>query len=370
MRGTRVVGVVVGLLVLLVGCAAPPGPEPAAPSAGAPADRPQEPQPPFPYRSEDVGFPSGDVTLTGTLTLPEGAGPHVAVSLISGSGPQDRDGTVAGHRQFLLLADTLTRAGYAVLRVDDRGVGGSGGALADADYADLTGDALAGVAYLRGRAEIDPARVGLLGHSEGGYIAPLAAQRAPEQVAFVVSMAGPAVPGEDVVLEQNRLILPQAGLTPEQVDAQLAFLRELIGLLRAGDRDGAATLAREATVASNESFPPDQRLDPEEVEELVAASLSLEAFVLHDPAPALQALRVPVLAFFGGTDVQVPAAQSEEPIRRLLASNPDTTVVTLPGLNHLMQPSETGAITEYGDITTTIAPEALDLITSWLRARF
>jgi pimeloyl-ACP methyl ester carboxylesterase len=147
-------------------------------------ERPQEPRPPFPYWTEDVTYrgPAGD--LAGTLTLPAGPGPFPAVLLITGSGAQDRDETIAGHRPFLLLADSLTRAGTAVLRVDDRGVGGSAGTTADATYDDLVADIGAGLVYLRGRPELDPGRVGLLGHSEGGYLAPLAAQRLPGAVAF------------------------------------------------------------------------------------------------------------------------------------------------------------------------------------------
>lgn len=166
--------------------------------------RPQEPQPPFPYRSEAVSFQNGEVTLAGTLTLPAGEGPFAAVLFITGSGPQDRDETIARHRPFLLLTDTLTRAGYATLRVDDRGVGGSSGDLSRATYDDLTGDVLAGVASLRAHPAIDRERIGLFGHSEGGYLAPLAAARS-DDVAFVIMMAGPAVPGEAVLRLQNHL---------------------------------------------------------------------------------------------------------------------------------------------------------------------
>ncbi len=262
--------------------------------------RPQEPQPPFPYRSEDVTYRSGNVDLAGTLTLPKGDGPFTAVLLLTGSGAQDRDGTGDGHKPFLLLADTLTRAGYAVLRVDDRGVGGSGGDLAATTYDDLTGDALAGVEYLKGRADIDPARIGLFGHSEGGYLAPLAAQRSGT-VAFVIMMAGPA--------------------------------------------EIEATARARATPSSR-------------------------SFVTYNPGPALDALDVPMFAFFGGKDLQVPPAQSEPVLRERLADNPDATVRTFPGLNHLMQPATTGIPGEYAMIETTISPEVLDATTRWMRARY
>ncbi len=333
-----------------------------------PPARPQEPRPPHPYAAEDLTFPSGEVTLAGTLTLPEGPGPHPAVVLITGSGAQDRDESLAGHRPFLLLADTLTRAGFAVLRTDDRGVGGSTGVLADATYDELADDALAGVALLRGRPDIDPARVGLFGHSEGGYLGPLAATRG--DVAFVVSMAGPAVPGADVLVEQSRLIRTQAGVPADQVERYAAFLGPFVEALRAGDRDRARALARDEVVAQFAALPEEQRPDAATVDAQVQSIMDVESFLLYDPAPALRALRVPVLAFFGERDLQVPPAQSEGPMRELLAGNPDATVRTFPGLNHLMQPSTTGAPGEYAAIETTIDPAVLDAVTTWLGERF
>lgn len=346
----------------------------------APAARPQEPIPPLPYVREDVTYPSGDLMLAGTLTRPAGTGPFAAVLLISGSGAQDRDATVAGHRPFLVLADALTRAGYAVLRVDDRGVGRSGGDHAEATYDDLTADVLAGVAFLAARPTMDAARIGLLGHSEGGYLAPLAAQRASAQppptrrsgagVAFMIMLAGPAVPGDQVLELQNRLIFEQAGASPDQVEAQASYVRELTRLLRARDYAGARTLARARITEQSAALPPAARPTPAQIEAQLPVSTSYREFVVHDPAPALAAVRVPVLAVFGDRDLQVPPAQSEPAMRTLLAGDPDTTIRTVAGVNHLMQPSATGAPTEYGSIETTMAPEVLHLVTDWLRERF
>jgi pimeloyl-ACP methyl ester carboxylesterase len=339
-----------------------------------PSGRPQEPQPPFPYRSENVTYPSGDLTMAGTLTLPDDAGPFAAVLMITGSGAQDRDETIAGHKPFLLLADTLTRAGYAVLRVDDRGVGGSGGDLQQASFDDLAGDVLAGLAFLRGRPDIDPTRIGLFGHSEGGYLAPLAAQRAAGSgaggVAFVVLMAGPAVSGEEVLVLQNQLILQQAGAPPDQIEAQINYVRQLSGLLRVEDYEGARQLARARVAEQTAALPENQRPTPEQVEAQLPATPAFRAFLTFDPAPALRALNVPVLAVYGGKDLQVPARQSEPVLRTLLANNRDATIQTFPGLNHLMQPTTTGAVTEYSTNETTVAPEVLDLVSAWLRARF
>ena len=170
------------------------------------------PAPPH-HTSTEVTVAHGDVVLAGTLTVPAGPGPHPAAVLVTGRGPHDRDETLGPHRPFRLLADTLARAGVAVLRTDDRGVGGSTGSLVGATYDDLVGDGLAGVELLRSRPDVDPAQVGLIGHSEGGYLAPLAAGRGP--VAFVVSLAGPAVPGTDVLVEQSRLLPGLPGVGPD-----------------------------------------------------------------------------------------------------------------------------------------------------------
>ncbi|MQY25497.1 alpha/beta hydrolase family protein [Nocardia aurantia] len=325
--------------------------------------RPQEPRAPWPYRSEDVTYRSGDITVAGTVTVPDSPGPHPAVVLIAGSGPNDRDEQIFGHKPFLLLADTLTRAGYAVLRTDKRGVGGTGGALNDADYRDLADDTAAGVGYLRGRADIDAAHIGLLGHSEGGYLAPLVAARANSGVAFVILMAGPAVAGAEVLLEQNELIAAAAGMGREAIHHQLEFVGTLTTLVRAGDLDAARDLFRDhtATLTPGREQPADA-LD-------YYTSTNFRSFLNYDPGPALSALRIPVLAFFGSKDLQVPPAQSEPPMRRYLGADPDAEVRVFDGLNHLMQPAGTGAVSEYGSIDTTIDPAVLDHVTAWLAAR-
>lgn len=325
--------------------------------------RPQEPRPPFPYRSEEVRYPSGAVTIAGTLTLPATPGPYPAVVLISGSGAQDRNEELLGHKPFLLLADTLTRAGYAVLRTDDRGVGGTGGALDRASYNDLADDVVAGLDQLRGRADIDRSRIGLLGHSEGGYLAPLVAARAGAGVAFVIMMAGPAAGGADVLMEQNRISLAAQDASAEEISDQIEFVSTLTTLSRTGDTEQV----RRYLTDRNAQRPPDQRLSPDQIDEFT--SVYFTSFVSYDPAPALSALRMPVLAFYGSKDWQVPPAQSEPLARRYLAAAPDADIHVFDGLNHLMQPAETGNPAEYPAIETTIAPEVLDYIGHWLTQR-
>ncbi|WP_378732765.1 alpha/beta hydrolase family protein [Nocardia brasiliensis] len=329
----------------------------------APLARPQEPKPPFPYQSEDVTFRNGDITIAGTLTKPEGKGPFPAVLLITGSGPQDRNEGLMGHKPFLLISDTLTKAGYAVLRTDDRGVGGTGGKLDDANYTDLSNDVAAGVGFLRGRSDIDPARVGLFGHSEGGYLAPLVAARPDSGVAFLILMAGPGVSGHDVLVEQTRLIAAAGGAPADAIENQVRQTAELAALLKAGDLAGAKELARK----QNEAEPADRRAPESDVTAGITPYLA--ALVAYEPAPALSALRVPVLAFFGGKDLQVPPSQSEPAMRTALAANPDATVHVFPGLNHLMQPTETGFPGEYSTIETTVSPDVLSYVTGWLTQR-
>ncbi|MFI6999722.1 alpha/beta hydrolase family protein [Nocardia sp. NPDC050175] len=329
----------------------------------APLNRPQTPKAPFPYKSEDVTYRSGDLTIAGTLTKPEGSGPFPAVLLITGSGPQDRNEELLGHKPFLLVADTLTRAGYAVLRSDDRGVGGTGGKLDDANYTDLANDAAAGVGFLRGRPDIDPARVGLFGHSEGAYLAPLLASRPDSGVAFAILMAGPGVPGADVLVEQTRLIIAAGGAPADEVDTQVRQTAEMAALLKVGDLAGAKELVRK----QNDALPPEKRASDDAVTAQITPYLA--ALIAYDPAPALKALRIPVLAFFGGNDLQVPPSQSEQPMRDNLAADPDATVHVFPGLNHLMQPTKTGLPSEYGSIETTISPDVLTFVTGWLTQR-
>ncbi|NUP26968.1 MAG: prolyl oligopeptidase family serine peptidase [Nocardia sp.] len=330
---------------------------------GPPA-RPQHPVPPYPYLSEEVSYPSGALTVAGTLTRPaDVTGPLPAVVLVGGSGPQDRNEEIAGHQPFLLLADTLTRAGYAVLRTDERGVGGTGGNLNQATYADLAGDIEAGLRFLRERPEIDSDRIGLLGHSEGGYLAPLVAARPENEIAFTILLAAPAVPGTEIILAQGRRTFAEAGATPEQLDRHLAFLRDWTAAMRAGQLTKAARLSE----TYNRTLPKDLRTASEELTGQNTPYMA--ALVSYDPAPALSALRIPVLAVFGSKDVQVPPAQNEQPMRGLLGGDPAATVTVLEGLNHLMQPAGTGLPAEYASIETTIDPVALDTITGWLGDR-
>lgn len=330
--------------------------------------RPQHPEPPFPYAVEEVEFQGGadGVRLAGTLTIPESPGPHPATILVSGSGPQDRDETIFRHKPFLVLADYLTRRGLAVLRYDDRGVAGSSGDFASATSEDFTGDALAALEYLDGRPELAPNAIGLIGHSEGGLIAQLVATRAP--LAFVVMIAGPGLPGDSVLALQVDALNRAAGMSEAAVEANARIQRRLMDIVLS---DAEVEQAREQVVAAYGEEAPHV---PESQARRQAAALTspwMRWFLRHDPRPVLRGLRLPVLALNGSNDLQVLPGPNLDAIASALetAGNEDYDVIELEGLNHLLQASPTGAVSEYGRIEETIAPAALETIGDWVLER-
>lgn len=326
--------------------------------------RPQTPHPPFAYRSQDVAFDNPaapGVRLAGTLTLPRGDGPFPAVVLITGSGPQDRDETILDHKPFAVWADALTKRGVAVLRYDDRGTGASTGDFAAATSADFATDARAALDWLGERPEIDRARIGLFGHSEGATIAPLVVQNGGG-AAWIVMLAGPAVSGGDILIGQQRSLASAAGQTAEAIEAGAVHQREIMAAVARNAQDGEATRREvEALLVAAGA--------PQSVAASSARSVStpwVRWFVAHDPAASLEAARVPLLAVYGGKDLNVPAAQNVPVLTRL---RPDADIVVLPGLNHLMQTAVTGLPTEYGDIEETLAPQAITTVVDWIVAR-
>lgn len=331
-------------------------------------ERPQEPVPPFPYESTDVRFDNGDVSLAGTLVVPDGAGPFPAVVLVSGSGPQDRNDTLVGHQPFLVLADAFARRGIASLRYDDRGVGGSTGSHAGATTADLATDASAAVAFL----DADPrtGSVGIVGHSEGGIIGPMVAGES-EAVAHVVLLAGPGLPGREVLRRQTEDLMRAAGAPEADIVWQLEWRSQIMDVSASGLSDDEAAREIGAVASAALANPPDEvtePLAPALVDTFVEAFVDpwIRFFLAHDPAPALAALETPVLALVGSLDLQVSAEQNIPALERALAENPAATVLELEGLNHLFQTATTGAVSEYVQIDETFAPAAIDLVASWI----
>jgi pimeloyl-ACP methyl ester carboxylesterase len=332
------------------------------PAAPAGPNRPQTPKPPFPYRAEDVTYanPASSLKLAGTLTLPPGKGPFPAVLLITGSGAQDRDETILGHKPFLLIADALTRKGVAVLRVDDRGVGGSAASPGSSTLDDDARDVATGLAWLRARPEIDKARVGVLGHSEGGTLAIRAAADDPK-VAFVVLLASPGGTGSDLVVSQVGAILKAQGANEAQLQATTKVQSDLLAIV-ASPQDDAAALASMNAVLDREGVPaqaPTRKQFP------TMLSAHYRSVIRADAKPYLARIKAPVLAINGAKDVQVPAAVNLAAIKAGLPAATDATTLELPGLNHLFQTANTGLIVEYGKIEETMAPKALSAIVDW-----
>lgn len=330
--------------------------------------RPQDPVPPLPYTQEELTATNGDVTLAGTLTRPPGDGPFPAVILITGSGPQNRDEEIFDHRPFAVIADHLTRRGIIVLRYDDRGVGASTGSLAGATTADLAGDAEAWVKVLGERPDVG--EIGLLGHSEGGVIAPMIAAR-NDAVRFIITLAGTGVPGSEVLVEQNRALLLAAAAPKETADAAAEAARELFTAAADGADDQTLheKIANLVRIQSGGMEPPADVIDAQ-VTRLREPWLSF--FLKHDPAEDLRRVKVPVLALLAGKDAQVVPEQNAPAVEAALkaAGNTDATVRTLPEMNHLFQRARTGSVQEYARIETTIEPEVLEQISGWILERF
>jgi pimeloyl-ACP methyl ester carboxylesterase len=330
-------------------------------------NRPQEPKPPFPYDAVDVAYENNGIKLAGTLTVPRGAGPFPAAVLITGSGPQDRDEALFGHKPFWVIADHLTRHGIAVLRLDDRGVGQSTGNSTMIGVEEMAGDVLAGVHFMKSRKEIDGGRIGLIGHSEGGIVGPLAASQSPD-VAFVVMLAGTGVNGEQVLYLQSEMVIRSMGGGDAAVKQNRKLQELLFGVLHQekDEKDRQVMIQK-----FRDAWKADRGADaPKEMEAQFAGITSPEmmSFVLFDPAEALRKVKVPVLAMNGSRDVQVPPVQNLPAIVSALtaAGNPDVTAIELPGLNHLFQHCKTCAPTEYGVLEETFSYEALEIMTDWI----
>lgn len=345
-------------------------------------NRPQTPEPPFPYRSEDLQYSNTDQSIRfgATLTIPTGTGPFPAVVMITGSGAQDRDETIFGHKPFAVIADRLTREGYMVLRADDRGVGKSSGNFSAATSADFAADINTHLDYLRSRPETDKTKLGLIGHSEGGMIAPMvAAQR--KDLAFIILLAGPGVPITDLMALQNEEVARSGGVS-EAACKEIAPLFKQIAaaITKAGDSTSATnsvsllldnwTKEKPAAIAAElnlDTAPKRDAYTREMVKEF--RSPWFDYFIRFDPAPWLKKVTCKVLALNGDKDIQVVAAQNLPGISAALkkSKSPAYEVQALPGLNHLFQSCKKCSAEEYGELEETMAPAALNAISSWLQ---
>lgn len=336
--------------------------------------RPQIPVAPFPYSEKEVTIKTPDekVKLSGTLTIPQGKGPFPAVVLISGSGPQDRNEELMGHKPFLVLADYLSRNGIAVLRYDDRGVGKSTGNFAKATSFDFAEDAEAAWRFLSKQKKVDKTKIGLLGHSEGGLIAPIVASK-NKDVDFIVLMAGPSVPGSVILPDQQELIMRVSGTSEEEIAQQIQLNKLIINYV--AEHSSSPTLQADL-IAKIEAwtdelkFPVPKTLSKKSFAKQTAQAYIgdwMKTFITIPPSDYLKDVSCPVLALFGEKDLQVSVRANLEPMQQLLQFNHYSTIKTFPDLNHLFQTSETGAPSEYQLIEETISPVFMEYVQQWIK---
>lgn len=347
------------------------------PIAAEEKERPQEPKPPFDYEIREVTFENSKakINLAGTLTIPKGKGPFPAVVLISGSGPQDRNEEILGHKPFWVIADYFAKNGIATLRYDDRGIAKSEGHFEDATSEDFAEDALAAVAFLKEIKKINPSALGLAGHSEGGLVAAMAAAKSIE-VNFVISLAGTGVSGGKVLRTQIEDIARADGTPDSAVKATMAEQEQIISAIEKAEnneeaRELISTALDSIITHSNETISDVERLKLQTIEQY--GTPWMHFFINYDPAESWSKIEsIPVLAINGTNDLQVEAETNLKAIETALkkAGNQDVTTVKMHGLNHLFQKSKTGRISEYGEIEETINPSVLKLMTEWIHDRF
>jgi pimeloyl-ACP methyl ester carboxylesterase len=337
--------------------------------------RPQEPKPPYPYLEKEVivNNEKANVELSGTLTLPENGGPFPAVILITGSGPQNRNEELMGHKPFLVLSDYLTRKGIAVLRCDDRGFGKSTGSFSSATTLDFATDVSAEIDFLKTQKEIDSTKIGLAGHSEGGLIGPIVASER-EDVAFLVLLAGPGVTGDRILLAQSAILNKRAGFTEKELADDNLLRTKIYTIIRKNsDNDKAGAKIKAIIHSSNKKNPKGKglsQLDDQQIDLFIKQSTSswFRLFLVLDPVNYLSKVHCPLLALNGSLDVQVPAKENLEAIEKALifGGNSSYSIEEIPDLNHLFQHAKTGNVDEYSKIEETMSPEVLEKIATWI----
>jgi fermentation-respiration switch protein FrsA (DUF1100 family) len=341
--------------------------------------RPQEPIKPFPYYSEDITFENKKVgiNLAGTLTLPNKEGVFPVVILISGSGPQNRDEELLGHKPFLVLSDFLTKNGIAVLRYDDRGIAMSKGDFKTATSADFATDVESAIAYLKTRKEINKNKIGLIGHSEGGLIAPMVASKSKD-VAFIVLLAGTGIQGDSLLLLQKKLIEEASGVSKEDIQKGQSSNRKVFDIVNKSisleQLNSDLTIYFKQILKDNPNTQKPAEMSDDDFVKLQVKQIAspwMQYFIKYNPAPALEKVKCPVLAVNGEKDLQVPPKENLEAIKKALTKGGNKSVTTkeLPNLNHLFQECKTGSPDEYATIEQTFSPTALTVILTWLQTQ-
>jgi pimeloyl-ACP methyl ester carboxylesterase len=338
--------------------------------------RPQNPTLPYPYFTEEVAFqnPNANITLAGTLCLPKKEGNFPVVVLITGSGPQNRDEELLGHKPFLIISDYLTRNGIAVLRYDDRGVAKSTGDFQSATSMDFASDVESAIAYLKTRKEINPKKIGLIGHSEGGIIAPMVAAKSKD-VNFIVLLAGTGIRGDKLLLMQQELIARASGVSDEDIEKTKESNTKVFDMvLKSKDSEALKTdltnYIKTLLKENNSEKIPQGMTEDQFIARQVNQITNpwMQYFIKYDPSLTLEKVKCAVLAINGGKDLQVPPKENLSAIEKSLkkAGNKKFVVKELPNLNHLFQECKTGSPSEYSEIEQTFSPIALDEITKWI----
>lgn len=342
--------------------------------------RAQDPVEPYQYKAQEVTFANqqGGHTLSGTLTIPSKGDKFPAVVLISGSGAQDRNEEIMGHRPFLVIADYLTRNGIAVLRYDDRGVGKSTGDYTEATTADLSTDAMAAVSLLKTIPAVDSDRIGLAGHSEGGIIASMVASQSGD-IAYIISLAGSGVGGDSILMLQTQALGEASGMDKDQLCKVAGVNRKIYDAVKITDNDIALTVI--LTSILSEQMAEIIAMQPqykEQTEKAIKGQVNamtspwMKYFIRYNPQTALEKTKCPVLALNGEKDLQVPAKGNLEAIKTSLerGGNKNVTTHLLPNLNHLFQECTSGLPNEYASIEQTISPTVLEIMAQWIKKLF
>ena len=333
------------------------------------------------YREEEVEFYNGDIKFAGTLTIPYRNGRHPAVVMITGAGPQNRDEELAGMKPFRMMANHFTQKGIAVLRYDDRGVGGSTGNFNKSTPVDFTQDVLAVVRYLRTRGDINHAQIGLCGHSEGGVVAPIAASQSND-IAFIICMSSIGHTGLEIILVQNELIYRAEGVSEEDIQKRTQYLKSTMELVLSGATEAEIkTELRKAMAILMKYMSEEEKKNVTDLDRLIDFQVNAQYVQImtrwyrwlldYDPKPALEKVKCPVLLVYGGLDLQVPAEMSRDAQVGALkkGGNTDVTYRIFPKANHLFQSAKTGSLSEYSELPKEFVPGFLDFMSDWISER-
>jgi len=346
-------------------------------TAAIPNPRPQDPVT-YPYKREEVSFTNtkASVRLAGTLTMPENGKATKIVVMITGSGPQNRDEEVVqfNHRPFLVWSDWLTRNGIAVLRYDDRGIGASTGVFGTSTSEDFSGDVEAAISYIQSRDDLKNLSIGLIGHSEGGMIAPMVASH-NSAVKFIVLLAGPGLPVSQLMMQQSKDQMRLSGAPDSAIAKSMELNKKMYATINASKNLSSTELAKKLDTIMRAELKqlPEAALGGQSEDEMVKTSIATltspwyRYFIAFDPAVYLSHTKCPVLAMNGTLDMQV-GSDNLKAIKENLqkAGNKNVQIVPLDGLNHLFQKATTGSVAEYGQITETVNPIALKTVTEWI----